>query len=313
MLTNPDFANLSDGAFSSLAQELNSESCLAELKIDPYWPKWKTGWWKALVLFETGNFDYVSPDFVKKLWEISDSHYLHFFPLKEDEIPANCDPYRHIICHCALGTLVKFACAKKINVTNLYPWVYDWFIRYQLPDGGYNCDEQAYTKSGKSSIVSTITMLEAGLALYQLTQDMKLAKILHKGVEYLIEHKIFRSLSGKVLNSDFLKLTFPRFYEYDVLRGLTFLSRYATTFSKIIPNSAIEETVHLIKSKEDGAGNLKTERQFHMNEGTMDFQNGEWKFSKENYSFPLLENLPKANVINPYLTNEWNRCKKDIL
>lgn len=298
--------------FKKLAIELNDGNCFNELKIDPYWPKWKTGWWKALVLFETGHFSLISKGFVESLWEIADAHYIHFFPLEEKELPEHCNPYRNIICHCALGTLVKFACAKKIDLRNEYSWVYDWFLTYQLVDGGYNCDEQAYTKSKKSSILSTIVMLEAALLWFELTKDKKLAAVLEKGAEYFVKHKIFRSLSGIVIDSNWLNLTFPRFYEFDILRGLQFLVNYSNFFPDTIPNSAIEETISLLKKKEDADGNLKTERLFHKEEGTLDFIDGEWRFIKQVYSFPVLDNLPQINDLNPYLTKEWDMCKKWI-
>jgi len=37
---------------------------------------------------------------------------------------------------------VLVACG--VDVDQVVPWVRPWFLRYQLPDGGLNCDEQAY-------------------------------------------------------------------------------------------------------------------------------------------------------------------------
>ena len=51
---------------------------------------------------------------------------------------------------------VLFACG--VDIDGRAPWIRAWFLRYQLPDGGLNCDEKAYAGSGgASSIQSTVS------------------------------------------------------------------------------------------------------------------------------------------------------------
>lgn len=88
-------------------------------------------------------------------------HYLPFFPLLESELPAGIDPYRQILCHCALGTAMQILQAGGRDPWQDWPWLGEWLSRYQLPDGGYNCDEAVYTQSQRSSLVSTLPVLEA--------------------------------------------------------------------------------------------------------------------------------------------------------
>ena len=81
-----------------------------------------------------------------------------------DEVPEGTDPYRKIACLCAVGNIYQAMFSAGVKVDEELPWMREWFMRYQLPDGGLNCDEKVYTKPlPKSSIVTTLSCLEAVL------------------------------------------------------------------------------------------------------------------------------------------------------
>ena len=293
--------------FENLAKDFTNVDYLSVFEKDPYWPKWNNLWWKALVMYETDNFDLVPEMFIKYFYEVINKHYLHFFPFTLEEIPENANPYRNIICHCAMGAIIKFGVKKNIDIINNYPWIYEWIFKYQLPDGGYNCDEQAYTNSKKSSILSTISMAEAVLELCKKTDNKKLTVVLEKCFDYFIKHRIFRSSKGDIIYPGWKDLTFPRFYEFDLLRGLNFIEEAALLLKKEIPYESIEETVELLKFKQNDNGMFKTERIFHLEEGTLALENGKWEFKKEVSTFPVLDKLLKRNAVNPFLKHFKNR------
>jgi hypothetical protein len=91
----------------------------------------------------------------------------------------------------------------------------------QLEDGGWNCDAP---KSTRSSFHTTICVLE-GLLEYERASgpSPELSEVRRRGEEYLLKRSLFRKLStGEVANAEFLELSFPPRYHYDVLRALDY-------------------------------------------------------------------------------------------
>jgi hypothetical protein len=94
----------------------------------------------------------------------------------------------------------------------------------QLDDGGWNCEAPP---SVRSSFHTTICVLE-GLLEYQRAKGATAAvtEARARGQEYLLERRMFRSLSsGQVINRDWTLFSFPTGWHYDVLRGLDYPRR----------------------------------------------------------------------------------------
>lgn len=139
------------------AAALGGNAAIAAMRRDPYWPKWAAPWWDMTVLWELGHADRIPERAAQAMVDALNGHYLRFFPKTMDDIPAGADPYRHIACHCALGTMGQVLGAVGVPVFDAVPWLLDWMLEHQLPDGGLNCDEQAYTAAHPhSSVVSTL-------------------------------------------------------------------------------------------------------------------------------------------------------------
>jgi hypothetical protein len=185
---------------------------------------------------------------VSKMVEVLKDHYLPVFPIKEDEIPQGTDPYRQIACLCAVGNMYQVLFACSVDVDGELPWMREWFLRYQLPDGGLNCDEKVYTKPiPKSSIVTTISCLEAVLFCRKRELNQKEVEFLDKGAAYLLKQKLFRKVStGEVIDKDWLEIRFPRFYEYDFLRGFYFLEKWRQQSGFSIPDELVDEVEELV-------------------------------------------------------------------
>jgi hypothetical protein len=106
----------------------------------------------------------------------------------------------------------------------------DRLLSEQLQDGGWNCEAPP---SKRSSFNSTICVLE-GLLEYEKakgdTSAVKDARL--RGQEYLLERKLFKSLStGKVIDRDrksdcdWRECSFPTRWHYDALWGLDYMRR----------------------------------------------------------------------------------------
>jgi hypothetical protein len=120
----------------------------------------------------------------------------------------------------------------------------------QLQDGGWNCDAPP---SKRSSFNTTICVLE-GLQEYEkakgVTSAVRDARL--RGQEYLLERKLFRSLStGNVIardrksDRDWREFSFPTRWHYDVLWGLDYLRKAGAA-----PDQRAAEAIDLLVGKQ---------------------------------------------------------------
>jgi len=126
----------------------------------------------------------------------------------------------------------------------------DRLLSEQLQDGGWNCEAPP---SKRSSFNSTICVLE-GLLEYEKakgpTSAVKNARL--RGQEYLLERKLFRSLStGKVIDRDrksdcdWREFSFPTRWRYDVLWGLDYMRKTGAG-----PDERAAEAIDLVAGKQ---------------------------------------------------------------
>ena len=92
-------------------------------------------------------------------------------------------------------------------------------IRWQWPDGGWNCDREPGADS--SSFWESLTPLRA-LALYaRLTGDRRTGEAAAAAAEVFLKRRLFRRLrDGQVMNTEFLSLHYPCYWRYDILFAL---------------------------------------------------------------------------------------------
>jgi hypothetical protein len=159
----------------------------------------------------------------------------------------------------------------------------DRLLHEQLDDGGWNC---AAPPSKRSSFHTTICVLE-GLLEYEkakgATTAVKDARL--RGQEYLMERRMFRSLStGRVINLDrktgdrsrWTEFSFPTRWHYDVLWGLDYLRRAGA-----IPDQRVAEAIDLVEKKRDGSGRWPLENP-HAGEVHFEMEDGAGKPSRWN-------------------------------
>jgi hypothetical protein len=118
----------------------------------------------------------------------------------------------------------------------------------QLEDGGWNCDAP---KSSRSSFHSTICVLE-GLLEYERTVGSRpeVTAARRRGEEYLLERSLFRRRStGEVANPEFLQLSFPPRYHYDVLRALDYFRA-----AGVPPDVRMTEALRFVESRQQADG-----------------------------------------------------------
>lgn len=289
---------------------LSSPEALASIQRDPYWPKWDTPWWHMVLLHELGETDKIPQVAIDKMTSTVQNHYLKTFPLTVEEIPPGVDPRRQIPCHCALGGIYQVLFARDPQLDQKLPWIRPWFLKYQMPDGGLNCDESAYTKTpSKSSIVSTLPCLEAIFFCRNGELKEKEIDFISKGVQYLLRQKLYRKISnGEVIDSNWLEIRFPRFYEYDFFRGYYFLARWSQYSGFKIPTE-IKEEVHALVLKQIHNGQVILNR-YHLVDRRSYNPTADQSWAMGDASeFPLMKKVSQAGIPNAALTKQWNLIK----
>lgn len=222
---------------------LASADCFDSLRRDPYWPKWDSPWWHMTLLWELGKASLIPKAACDAMMESIDRKWRRgWLP---SELPGDVNRKTDIPCFCGAGTIEQVLRAAGADVDAGVPWLRGWGLKYVLKDGGVNCDEDSL----KSSFQSTVVLAEAVLSRPELTEEE--VRFLDGAANYLIVRKLFRTSGGDVVDIGWLTPKFPRFYDYDVARGLRYLSGWAKRLGRTVPPEA---TVEAEKALAKGGG-----------------------------------------------------------
>jgi hypothetical protein len=134
--------------------------------------------------------------------------------------------------------------------------VIDSILAEIMPDGGFNCRT---TRSGArhSSLHSTISVLE-GFTEFQKAgytyRKKEIAEAIKTGIEFILIHRLFLSdRTGQIIDKNFLKLTYPCRWRYDILRALDYFQYAGIKWD----NRMTEALTYLNKKQNsDGTWNL---------------------------------------------------------
>jgi hypothetical protein len=290
--------------YESAVQEsikyLASKEAVNSMDKSPYWPKWNAPWWHMSVLFEMGMADRIPQDAARYLLtEVKRTHLPYFF---REDAPAGKMPDQDAPCPCALGNIYQILGATGLDVDAELPWARDWFLKYQMPDGGLTCDEDAHkAEPNASSLVGTISPLEAILSgRAPLTAEEE--RFLDQGAKCLMERELRLGSASKynaeerLDEEDWLKLCFPRFYFYDVLRGLSFILKWSGKRKKPIPEKLIESVILHLK-KEFPEGEVTNQR--------LSFEGVNDRGKNPASLFPLLNAVSEVGKVSPFLSKQW--------
>jgi hypothetical protein len=296
---------------------LGSGAAQRSLDLDPYWPKWHSPWWHMLLLHELGEARRI-PACAASAMVAGLDRLLHLFPIHPGDAPG-ADLHRDVACHCALGTMSPVLAACGIDVDRALPWIKPWFVSYQMADGGLNCDPTAYLQTGEypSSMVATVAPLEAVLLSESWSSEQRV--FVDRAARLLIDRALVHG-SPTMHNAEersaavaWRALAFPRFYFYDVLRGLAALVRWAEATAQALPCAAIEIVVDaLVERWPDGR--VRVERHVHAGRTTILPAADRSPSPRAPAStFPLLEAVSVIGEPSEALTRQWYAARAGLL
>jgi hypothetical protein len=309
----PEPASIDAGLIASSVRYLGSEAAARSVLADPYWPKWDSPWWHMLLLHELGEARQIPAPMVALMVDRVNALPLHGFPIQPEDSPPGLDPHRDSTCHCALGCLHQVLTACGVDVAAALPWIEPWFPRHQMADGGANCDAAAYL-SGEhaSSMVGTIASFEAMLARPP-------GDFVDRAAAFLIERRLTHGSASRHNAEEreaapqWLLPCFPRFYFYDVLRGLAALVRWAEAQGdRAIPLDAVAGAAsHLAAAFPDGV--VRLQRRAYAGTRTVALVGGAWVRGQPATAFPLLEATSRVGQPSPALTRQWSEARGGLL
>jgi hypothetical protein len=298
----------------SAVRYLESDAAIESLAEDSYWPKWSSPWWQMLLLVELGEAQRIPQRTVRAMVAALDALPLHVFPIRPEEWPPGLHPSRHASCHCALGNIDRVLAACGVDVDGELPWVLPWFARYQMGDGGLNCDDSAYlvTDEHPSSMVATIACFE--VMLRRGPSDF-----VARGAEFLVARELVLGSASRHNAAEreaaraWTVPAFPRFYFYDVLRGATALARWATQMRHPVPLRAIAPAAReLCAISADGIVRVGR-RAFDGSPTWRQEPDRTWARAPRAETFPLLDAVSELGAPSRSLTAEWCATRAAIV
>jgi hypothetical protein len=296
---------------------LSSDLALQTVDADAYWPKWNAPWWHMLLLHEMDETKRIPKPMIERYVASLNRLPLKIFPIHPEDMPEGVDPYRGSSCHCQLGNVYQVLSAWGVDVDKELAWIRPWFLRYQMADGGMNCDNEAYLVKDESpsSMVGTIAVFEALLLYTQRPWTPAEESFIEKCAEFLMRRKLrlgsptVHNASERRSAEQWTKLCFPRFYLYDVLRGLNALVLWSEKTKRPIPGEAIADVIASLREQFPD-GRVRPARLSYDGVGTiLQTSSGEWIRKQPATLFPLLSKTSILGEVSPFLSKQWAQAE----
>lgn len=158
---------------------------------------------------------------------------------------------------CVNGMFLNYASYFNTPEKKLHS-IIDNILNEIMPDGGFNCRT---TRSGAvhSSLHSTISVLEGLTGFKKAGNTYRLSEIQEaeqSAKEFILQHQLFLSdRTGEIINKEFLNLTYPCRWKYDILRALDYFQYSGSEWDNRM--KAAIDILHIKRNKE-GTWNLNS-------------------------------------------------------
>jgi hypothetical protein len=130
-------------------------------------------------------------------------------------------------------------------------------VEWQWPDGGWNCDK--HPEASHSSFHESLIPLRA-LALHaRMTGNRQSETAAARATEIFLKRHLFRRQSdGRVIHSDFRRLSYPSYWHYNVLFGLKVLAE-----AGFLEDARCREALDWLASKQLPGGGFPAEKKYY--------------------------------------------------
>lgn len=152
---------------------------------------------------------------------------------------------------CVNGMFLNYASYFQTPETKLHS-IIDCLLNEIMPDGGFNCRT---TRSGAkhSSLHSTLSVLEGLTEYIKAGNSYRKNEIIlaqKSSIEFILKHQLFLSdRTNLIINKDFLKLTYPCRWKYDILRAMDFFQ-----YAEIRWDNRMMAAIEMLISKQNKNG-----------------------------------------------------------
>lgn len=218
---------------------------------NPYHPKYKSTYWQVITLAQLG-MDRTDKrvqkacEFVLNLQHIEGgfSSYTEKRALEEYEwmrtktaLKAKLQPEpkswaKSLVTEHQYSCLTGNVCAAMLRIgygkDPRIKKALNWLVKVQNSDGGWLCPYwKAHIRDTHGCFYGTICPLEAFSEVPDNERPSEMKKAIEKGAEFLLMHRLYKADHHRfrMINRQWLKLGFPWFYGYHILRGLSVLTR----------------------------------------------------------------------------------------
>lgn len=255
---------------NKILQKQNSEGYWEE-PANPYHPKYKSSYWTIMTLGQLGmdktdervtraceyifQFQLDEGSFSSHTQATASEEYDRLLK-NQQKLPLRDDWTRSLVFEhqysCLTGNMA--AALARMGYANdpRVKKALQWLVKIQNKDGGWLCPYwKAHVKDKHGCFYGTICSLEAFSEAEKenLTKEMK--ETIEKGAEFLLMHRLFKAdhHSYKVINQSWLKLSFPWFYGYNILRGLDVLTKLG-----YVKDERLDDAVEILLQKRQTNG-----------------------------------------------------------
>lgn len=157
---------------------------------------------------------------------------------------------------CVNGMFLNYACHFKADEKKMES-VVNFVLSQKMKDGGFNC---RFNRSGArhSSLHSTLSVAEGIRSYYLNGCQYRLSELLEaekSSLEFILLHQFYISdRTGEIIKKDFLRLTYPGRWKYDILRALDYFQWAGVEYD---PRMEAAIRVLLKKRRKDGRWNVQ--------------------------------------------------------
>lgn len=126
-------------------------------------------------------------------------------------------------------------------------------IRWQWPDGGWNCDRKAEART--SSFHESLLPLRGLVWHARATGSRASREAVERTAAFLLERCLFRRKSdGSVIHESFLKLRYPHYWHYDILIALKVMAE-----GGLVHDPRCREALEIVRARQLPDGGWRAE------------------------------------------------------